>query len=59
MVPRSPDDDMASSGGVELVAPERSTGGMGTAGVLGGGVDSWAGELALEGEERGGWEFWY
>jgi hypothetical protein len=59
MTPRSTTDDMGISDGAEPVAPVRSTGGMGTAGVLGGGVDSWAGELALEGEESGGWEAEY
>lgn len=55
ITPRSlADDDMIISG-VELVPPVRSTGGMGTAGVLGGGVDSSAaGELVLEGEDSGG-----
>lgn len=54
IMPRSLDEDMIISG-VELFVPVRSTGGLGTAGVLGGGVDSSAaGELVLEGEESGG-----
>lgn len=59
--PRSFDEGMTTSRLVlVLFAPVRSTGGTGTAGVLGGGVDSpAAGELELEGEESGGWDVWY
>lgn len=51
---RSPEEDMIISG-VEVVPSLRSMRGIGTAGVLGGGVDSSAGgELVLEGEESCG-----
>ena len=57
VMPRSTDDGMAISGEVVLLVPVRLTGGTWT-GVLGGGVDSWAGELTVEEDESEGCGFW-